>query len=51
MTHLLNLTKWRFITINEMGRNKKLTGWYARRIAVGRDGEVQGVAQLLLKST
>ena len=34
--------KWRFITINEMGRNKKLTGWYARRIAVGRDGEIQG---------
>lgn len=32
-----------------MGRNKKLTGWYARRIAVGRDGEIQGVAQLLFK--
>ncbi len=38
---LLQLTKW--------AETKKLTGWYARRIAVGRDGEVQGVAQLLLK--
>ncbi|HCY8828698.1 TPA: lipid II:glycine glycyltransferase [Staphylococcus aureus] len=38
---LLQLTKWAEI--------KKLTGWYARRIAVGRDGEVQGVAQLLFK--
>ncbi|MEZ2029700.1 lipid II:glycine glycyltransferase, partial [Staphylococcus aureus] len=35
------LTKW--------AETKKLTGWYARRIAVGRDGEVQGVAQLLFK--
>ncbi|NGT20521.1 peptidoglycan bridge formation glycyltransferase FemA/FemB family protein, partial [Staphylococcus aureus] len=33
---LLQLTKW--------AETKKLTGWYARRIAVGRDGEVQGVA-------
>ncbi|MCQ1090135.1 lipid II:glycine glycyltransferase [Staphylococcus aureus] len=38
---LLQLTKW--------AETKKLTGWYTRRIAVGRDGEVQGVAQLLLK--
>ncbi|HDG4970648.1 TPA: lipid II:glycine glycyltransferase [Staphylococcus aureus] len=38
---LLQLTKWT--------ETKKLTGWYARRIAVGRDGEVQGVAQLLFK--
>ncbi|MBU8064852.1 lipid II:glycine glycyltransferase [Staphylococcus aureus] len=38
---LLQLTKWE--------ETKKLTGWYARRIAVGRDGEVQGVAQLLFK--
>ncbi len=38
---LLQLTKW--------AETKKLTGWYARRIAVGRDGEVQGVAQLLKK--
>ncbi|HCT7469061.1 TPA: lipid II:glycine glycyltransferase [Staphylococcus aureus] len=38
---LLQLTKW--------VETKKLTGWYARRIAVGRDGEVQGVAQLLFK--
>lgn len=38
---LLQLTKW--------AETKKLTGWYTRRIAVGRDGEVQGVAQLLFK--
>ncbi|QFJ00628.1 lipid II:glycine glycyltransferase FemX [Staphylococcus aureus] len=38
---LLQLTKW--------AETKILTGWYARRIAVGRDGEVQGVAQLLFK--
>ncbi|HFV7259753.1 TPA: lipid II:glycine glycyltransferase [Staphylococcus aureus] len=38
---LLQLTKW--------AETKKLTEWYARRIAVGRDGEVQGVAQLLFK--
>ncbi|HDM4332714.1 TPA: lipid II:glycine glycyltransferase [Staphylococcus aureus] len=38
---LLQLTKW--------AETKKLTGWCARRIAVGRDGEVQGVAQLLFK--
>ncbi|HCG2425192.1 TPA: lipid II:glycine glycyltransferase [Staphylococcus aureus] len=38
---LLQLTKWT--------ETKKLTGWYARRIAVGRDGEIQGVAQLLFK--
>ncbi|HDE4240644.1 TPA: lipid II:glycine glycyltransferase [Staphylococcus aureus] len=38
---LLQLTKW--------AETKELTGWYARRIAVGRDGEVQGVAQLLFK--
>ncbi|ULW95483.1 lipid II:glycine glycyltransferase [Staphylococcus aureus] len=38
---LLQLTKW--------AETKNLTGWYARRIAVGRDGEVQGVAQLLFK--
>lgn len=38
---LLQLTKW--------AETKKLTGWYTRRIAVGRDGEIQGVAQLLFK--
>lgn len=38
---LLQLTKW--------AETKNLTGWYARRIAVGRDGEIQGVAQLLFK--
>jgi hypothetical protein len=35
---ILQLTKW--------AETKKLTGWYARRIAVGRDGEIQGVAQI-----
>ncbi|CAM4153001.1 lipid II:glycine glycyltransferase FemX [Staphylococcus schweitzeri] len=38
---LLQLTKW--------AETKELTGWYARRIAVGRNGELQGVAQLLFK--
>lgn len=38
---LLQLTDW--------ANSKKLTGWYARRIAVGRDGELVGVGQLLFK--
>ncbi|MFO3701824.1 lipid II:glycine glycyltransferase FemX [Staphylococcus felis] len=38
---LLQLTKW--------GETKKLTGWYAKRIAVGDKGEVKGVGQLLFK--
>ncbi|UEX90568.1 lipid II:glycine glycyltransferase FemX [Staphylococcus ratti] len=38
---LLQLTKW--------GETKKLTGWYTKRIAVGENGEVKGVAQLLFK--
>ncbi|KDP12726.1 N-acetyltransferase [Staphylococcus chromogenes] len=38
---LLQLTKW--------GETKKLTGWYAKRIAVGENGEIKGVAQLLFK--
>lgn len=28
---------------------KRLTGWYSRRIAVGRDDEIAGVGQLLFK--
>ena len=52
MTHLLNLTQnGDLLQLTKWAETKKLTGWYARRIAVGRDGEVQGVAQLLLKST
>lgn len=38
---LLQLTKW--------GETKKLTGWYRKRIAVGENGEIKGVAQLLFK--
>ncbi|SCS72787.1 lipid II:glycine glycyltransferase FemX [Staphylococcus caeli] len=38
---LLQLTKW--------AETKTLTGWYSRRIAVGEDGEIAGVAQLLFK--
>ncbi|PHK50224.1 lipid II:glycine glycyltransferase FemX [Staphylococcus edaphicus] len=38
---LLQLTQW--------AETKKLTGWYSRRIAVGENGEVVGVAQLLFK--
>lgn len=38
---LLQLTKW--------GETKKLTGWYAKRIAVGENGDIKGVAQLLFK--
>ncbi|MGV2928565.1 lipid II:glycine glycyltransferase FemX [Macrococcus capreoli] len=38
---LLQLTDWAV--------SKQLTGWYSRRIAVGRDGEVVGVGQLLFK--
>lgn len=38
---LLQLTKW--------GDTKKLTGWYAKRIAVGENGELKGVGQLLFK--
>ncbi|KAA1039662.1 lipid II:glycine glycyltransferase FemX [Macrococcus equipercicus] len=38
---LLQLSKW--------AESKRLTGWYAKRIAVGRDNEVAGVGQLLFK--
>ncbi|MBF7016450.1 lipid II:glycine glycyltransferase FemX [Staphylococcus durrellii] len=38
---LLQLTKW--------AETKKLTGWYSKRIAVGENGEVVGVGQLLFK--
>lgn len=38
---LLQLSKW--------GEVKKSAGWTSRRIAVGRNGEVAGVAQLLFK--
>lgn len=38
---LLQLTKW--------AETKTLTGWYSRRIAVGEDGEIVGVGQLLFK--
>ncbi|ASE36696.1 lipid II:glycine glycyltransferase FemX [Staphylococcus pettenkoferi] len=38
---LLQLTQW--------GETKKLTGWYSKRIAVGENGEVKGVGQLLFK--
>lgn len=38
---LLQLSKW--------AESKQLTGWYSRRIAVGRNGELAGVAQLLFK--
>src|SRR5699024_5170718 len=38
---LLQLTKW--------AETKKLTGWYSKRIAVGEEGEIKGVAQLLFK--
>ena len=38
---LLQLTKW--------AETKKLTGWYSKRIAVGEDGKILGVAQLLFK--
>ncbi|MEX2948586.1 lipid II:glycine glycyltransferase FemX [Staphylococcus warneri] len=38
---LLQLTKW--------AETKKLTGWYSRRIAVGENGEIKGVGQLLFK--
>ncbi|MBI5974638.1 lipid II:glycine glycyltransferase FemX [Staphylococcus canis] len=38
---LLQLTQW--------GETKKLTGWYAKRIAVGENGEIKGVGQLLFK--
>ncbi|MCU5745171.1 lipid II:glycine glycyltransferase FemX [Staphylococcus sp. SQ8-PEA] len=38
---LLQLTKW--------GETKKLTGWYSKRIAVGEDGKIKGVGQLLFK--
>lgn len=40
---LLQLTKW--------GDTKKLTGWYAKRIAVGENGELKGVGQLLFKDS
>ncbi|MGZ2416495.1 peptidoglycan pentaglycine glycine transferase (the first glycine) [Staphylococcus caledonicus] len=38
---LLQLTKW--------AETKRLTGWYSKRVAVGENGEIKGVAQLLLK--
>ena len=38
---LLQLTQW--------AETKKLTGWYSRRVAVGEDGKVKGVGQLLFK--
>ncbi|MCD8804322.1 lipid II:glycine glycyltransferase FemX [Staphylococcus warneri] len=38
---LLQLKKW--------AETKKLTGWYSRRIAVGENGEIKGVGQLLFK--
>ncbi|MDW4198836.1 lipid II:glycine glycyltransferase FemX [Staphylococcus saprophyticus] len=38
---LLQLTQW--------AETKTLTGWYSRRIAVGEDDEIVGVAQLLFK--
>ncbi|QLK86632.1 lipid II:glycine glycyltransferase FemX [Staphylococcus sp. 17KM0847] len=38
---LLQLTQW--------GETKKLTGWYTKRIAVGENGNIHGVAQLLFK--
>lgn len=45
MTHpagdLLQLTSW--------AGSKALTGWYSRRIAVGRNNQVEGVALLLFK--
>lgn len=38
---LLQLTKW--------AETKQLTGWYSKRIAVGENGEIKGVGQLLFK--
>lgn len=38
---LLQLTSW--------AGSKELTGWYSRRIAVGRNGDIEGVALLLFK--
>ncbi|TDM12897.1 lipid II:glycine glycyltransferase FemX [Macrococcus lamae] len=38
---LLQLTKW--------AESKQLTGWYSRRIAVGRNNELTGVGQLQFK--
>ncbi|CAD2071764.1 lipid II:glycine glycyltransferase [Jeotgalicoccus coquinae] len=38
---LLQLSSW--------AGSKELTGWYWRRIAVGRDGKVEGTAMLLFK--
>lgn len=38
---LLQLTDW--------ATSKSASGWYARRIAVGRDGDLVGVGQLLFK--
>ena len=38
---LLQLSKW--------ADTKKLTGWYSRRIAVGENGQIKGVGQLLFK--
>ena len=39
---LLQLTKW--------AETKQLTGWYSKRVAVGENGEIKGVAQLLFKN-
>lgn len=38
---MLQLTSWAI--------SKRLTGWYSRRIAVGKDGQLAGVGQLLFK--
>ena len=38
---LLQLTKW--------AETKRLTGWYSKRVAVGENGEIKGVGQLLFK--
>lgn len=40
---LLQLTKW--------AETKQLTGWYSKRVAVGENGEIKGVAQLLFKKS
>lgn len=40
---LLQLTKW--------AETKRLTGWYSKRVAVGENGEIKGVGQLLFKKS
>ena len=37
----MQLTKW--------AETKRLTGWYSKRVAVGENGEIKGVGQLLFK--